>query len=265
MKQRRSPERGPATVDFGAEPVTPGEKTARVAGVFHAVADRYDAMNDIMSVGLHRALKRIAVDSLALRAGQRVLDLAGGTGDMARLISPISGPAGRVVLCDINASMLAIGQDRVLDAGLANVIPAQADAELLPFPSGCFDRVVIAFGLRNLTDKDRALREMHRVLRPGGRVLVLEFSTPRSAWLRSTYRAFQGLWPMAGRLVVGDAAPYRYLVDSIERHPNQAALSLMMRDAGFDDVGVDDLLGGIAAMHTGTKPDHPAQQDGTVS
>lgn len=254
MKRKSSPDPGPATVDFGAEPVTPGEKTARVAGVFHTVAERYDAMNDLMSFGLHRALKRIAVDSLALRPGQSVLDLAAGTGDMARLISPIAGPAGRVVLCDINARMLDIGRDRMLDAGLTNVVPARADAESLPFASAAFDRVVIAFGLRNLTDKERALMEMHRVLRPGGRLLVLEFSTPSTAWLRGSYRAFQGLWPLAGRMVVGDAAPYRYLVDSIETHPNQAALALMMRDAGFGDVRADDLMGGIVAMHTGTRP-----------
>jgi len=254
VKRKSSPDRGPASVDFGAQPVTPGEKTARVAGVFHTVAERYDAMNDLMSFGLHRVLKRIAVDSLALRAGQSVLDLAAGTGDMARLISPIAGAAGRVVLCDINASMLAIGRDRMLDAGLANVVPARADAESLPFALAAFDRVVIAFGLRNLTDKERALIEMHRVLRPGGRLLVLEFSTPSSSWLRGPYRAFQGFWPLAGRMVVGDAAPYRYLVDSIETHPNQAALALMMRDAGFSDVRVDDLMGGIVAMHTGTKP-----------
>ena len=254
MRPENSPKNGPGTVDFGAEPVTPGEKTVRVAGVFHTVAQRYDAMNDIMSVGLHRVLKRIAVDSLALRPGQRVLDLAAGTGDMARLISPIAASMGQVVLCDINASMLAIGRDRMLDAGLTNVVPARADAESLPFPSATFDRVVIAFGLRNVTDKERALSEMNRVLRPGGRLLVLDFSTPRSAWFRGAYRAFQSLWPLAGHVVVGDAAPYRYLVDSIETHPNQAALSLMLRDAGFTEVRADDLLGGVVAMHTGAKP-----------
>ena len=255
MKPDSSPDRRSATVDFGAEPVTPGEKTARVAGVFHTVAQRYDAMNDIMSLGLHRVLKRIAIDSLALREGQCVLDLAAGTGDMARLISPIAGSTGRVVLCDINASMLAIGRDRMLDAGLTNVVPARADAESLPFPPATFDRVIIAFGLRNVTDKERALSEMYRVLRPRGRLLVLEFSKPRSAWLRGANRSFQSLWPLAGRVVVGDAAPYRYLVDSIESHPNQAALSLMMRDAEFADVQADDLLGGVVAMHTAVKSD----------
>ena len=256
MKPKSLSGRRPATVDFGAEAVAPGEKTARVAGVFHAVARRYDAMNDVMSLGLHRVLKRVAVDSLALRDGQCVLDLAAGTGDMARLISPIAGPAGRIVLCDINASMLAIGRDRMLDAGLTNVVPARADAESLPFPPAAFDRVIIAFGLRNVTDKERALSEMHRVLRPGGRLLVLEFSRPRSASVRAGYRSFQSLWPLAGRVVVGDAAPYRYLVDSIESHPNQAALSLMIRDADFEDVRADDLLGGIVAMHTAVKPDN---------
>ena len=257
MKPESPP--NPATVDFGAEPVTPTEKTARVAGVFHTVAHRYDAMNDVMSMGLHRVLKRIAIDSLALRPGQRVLDLAAGTGDMARLISPITGSTGRVVLCDINASMLTVGRDRVLDAGLTNVVPAQADAESLPFPPTTFDRVVIAFGLRNVTDKERALGEMHRVLRAGGRLLVLEFSTPRSAWLHEAYRTFQSLWPLAGRAVVGDAAPYRYLVDSIEKHPNQAALSLMMRDAGFAEVRADNLLDGIVAMHTAARPVAPTR------
>ena len=246
-------ERGPGTVDFGRRRVTPAEKTARVAEVFHAVAGRYDAMNDLMSAGLHRVLKRVAIDSTGLRAGHRVLDLAGGTGDLARLLSPVVGRAGQVVLCDVNASMLAVGRDRVLDAGLTNVETVRADAEALPFGSERFDAVVIAFGLRNLTDKERGLREMHRVLRPGGTAVVLEFSTPPRPWMARAAGLWQGAWPLLGRLVAGDAAPYRYLVESIAVHPGRAVLATMMTDAGFADVRADGLLGGVAALHRGTR------------
>ena len=244
---------GPATVDFGRERVSRGEKTRRVGEVFHTVADRYDAMNDLMSLGLHRIMKRIALESTGLRAGHRVLDLAGGTGDMSRLMAPIVGRKGQVVLCDVNASMLDVGRDRMIDAGWSNIATVRADAESLPFASGRFDCVVIAFGLRNFTDKERGLREMHRVLRGGGTLVVLEFSNPENELLRGVYGLFQSLWPLAGRLVVGDAAPYRYLVDSIKVHPERKALALMIEDAGFDDCQVDALLGGIVAIHTGLK------------
>ena len=243
----------PKTVDFGHRRVTPEEKTARVAEVFRTVAARYDAMNDLMSAGLHRILKRVAVDSTGLRAGQRVLDLAGGTGDLAKLLSPVVGRDGRVVLCDINASMLAVGRERVLDAGLTNVEAVRADAEALPFATGSFDAVVIAFGLRNLTDKERGLREIHRVLRPRGAVVVLEFSTPGQPWLARAVGLWQGAWPLLGRLVAGDGAPYRYLVESIAVHPGRDVVATMMEDAGFAEVRADGLLGGVVALHRGTK------------
>ena len=248
---KTSPGRG--TVDFGRRRVSPEEKSARVAEVFRTVAERYDAMNDLMSGGLHRVLKRIAVDSTGLRPGQRALDLAGGTGDLARLLGPVVGPAGAVVLCDVNASMLAVGRDRVIDAGLANVETVRADAEALPFAAESFDSAVIAFGLRNLTDKERGLREIHRVLRPGARAVVLEFSTAPDPWMARVSGAWQSLWPMLGRLVAGDAAPYRYLVESIAVHPGPVVLATMMEDAGFVDVSADGLLGGVVALHRGRK------------
>ena len=245
--------RDPGTVDFGRRRVSPDEKTARVAGVFRTVAGRYDAMNDLMSVGLHRVLKRIALESTGLRPGQRVLDLAGGTGDMSRLLSPVVGAEGRVVLCDINPSMLAVGRDRVLDAGLTNVEAVRADAEALPFGAESFESVVIAFGLRNLTDRERGLREMHRVLRPGGRAVVLEFSTAENPWIARASGAWQSMWPLLGRLVAGDAEPYRYLVESIAVHPGRSVLATMLADAGFADVAVDALLGGVVALHRGVR------------
>ncbi len=241
------------TVDFGHEAVTPEEKTARVAGVFDAVARRYDVMNDVMSLGSHRILKRIAVEATGLRRGGRALDLAGGTGDMARRLSPVVGADGQVVLCDVNASMLGIGRDRLLNAGLVNVATVRGDAERLPFGDDAFDCVVIAFGLRNLTDKEAGLREMRRVLRPQGALVVLEFSTPPNRPLRAAYNVCQSAWPLAGRLVAGDAAPYRYLVESIARHPSAPALTQMIEDAGFSAVRGDRLLGGVVALHRGVK------------
>ena len=243
----------PRTVDFGRERVSPEEKAARVAGVFDAVAGRYDVMNDVMSLGLHRLLKRIAVEGTGLRAGDFALDLAGGTGDMARLLAPVVGPEGRVALCDVNPAMLAIGRGRVLDAGCANAAPVQGDAERLPFAAETFHSVVIAFGLRNLTDKERGLREMHRVLRLAGTLVVLEFSTPEWTPMRQVFALYQALWPLAGRIVAGASSPYRYLVDSIARHPARGALTGMIEDAGFRDVQGDRLLGGVVALHRGVK------------
>ena len=241
------------TVQFGAERVTPEEKTRRVAGVFDAVANRYDAMNDIMSLGTHRLFKRAAVEMARLRPGHRILDLAGGTGDITELAAPLVGQAGRVVITDINGTMLDTGRDRLLDKGLANVDAVQAEAEALPFPDGMFDAVLVAFGVRNFTDTEAGLREIHRVLDDGGVAVVLEFSRVRNPLLARAYDAFRATWPTIGAVVAGTAAPYRYLVESIDRHPDQGAFRLMMQDAGFDDVEVHNLAAGAAAIHRGTK------------
>lgn len=241
------------TVDFGAERVTPEEKTRRVGGVFDAVATRYDTMNDIMSLGTHRLFKRMAVEMARLRPGQKVLDLAGGTGDMTELTAPILGAAGSVVLADVNRAMLSTGRDRLLDRGLANVALVQAKAEALPFADGCFDAVVVAFGVRNFTDKEAGLREMSRVVRKDGVAVVLEFSRVRNPVLARAFDAFRATWPAIGAVVAGTAAPYRYLVESIDRHPDQGAFRLMMEDAGFDSVEVHNLAAGAAAIHRGVK------------
>ena len=239
-------------VYFGAERVTPAEKTRRVGGVFDAVAPRYDLMNDVMSLGSHRLMKRAAVETAGLRAGHCVLDLAGGTGDVAALAAPLIGD-GSVVLADINRSMMDAGRDRLLDGGHANVSFAQADAAALPFQEGSFDAVLLAFGVRNFTDKNAALREMLRVLRSGGTAVVLEFSRVANPLLACAYDAFKAAWPTIGRVVAGSAEPYRYLVESIDRHPEQAAFEQMMADAGFKDVRHSNLIGGAAAIHRGTK------------
>ena len=241
------------TVDFGAERVSPAEKTHRVGGVFDAVVDSYDAMNDIMSLGAHRLFKRVAVEMARLRAGQLILDLAGGTGDMTALTAPLLGERGRVVLADMNPAMLAKGRDRLLDDGVANFATVQARAEALPFPDACFDAVLVAFGVRNFTDKETGLKEMHRILRTGGLAVVLEFSRVRNPVLAKAYGAFRATWPIIGTGVAGSAAPYRYLVESIDRHPDQGAFRLMMADAGFREVEVQNLAAGAAAIHRGVK------------
>ena len=241
------------TVDFGAERVTAAEKTRRVGGVFDAVVDRYDAMNDIMSLGTHRLFKRMAVEMARLRPGKQVLDLAGGTGDISALTAPFLGQQGQVVLADINGAMLARGRDRLLDEGVANVSPVQARAEALPFADACFDAVIVAFGVRNFTDKEAGLEEMYRVLRAGGMAVVLEFSRVQNPLLAKAYDAFRATWPIIGTAVAGAAAPYRYLVESIDRHPDQGAFRLMMVDAGFEEVEVSNLAGGAAAIHRGVK------------
>ena len=235
---------------FGYEQVAPEEKARRVRGVFDSVAGKYDLMNDLMSAGLHRLWKRFAVNATGVHAGMRVLDLAGGTGDLARLFADKVGPAGEIVLTDINGAMLAEGRDKLLNAGLS--VPAvQCDAERLPFPDAHFDCVSIAFGLRNVTRKEIALAEMRRVLRPGGVAAVLEFSR---VWppLAPAYDWYSfNVIPRLGKLIAGDHAPYRYLAESIRMHPDQAALKAIMEQAGFDRVEVHDLAAGVVALHLG--------------
>ncbi|TDJ40648.1 MAG: class I SAM-dependent methyltransferase [Gammaproteobacteria bacterium] len=241
------------TVQFGYERVSAGEKTRRVEGIFRSVADRYDLMNDLMSLGSHRLMKRMTIEMSGVRAGHTVVDLAGGTGDFAALYAPLVQPDGRVILADINAAMLEVGRDRLLDRGITNVDCCLADAEALPFGDASVNCITIGFGLRNLTDKERALSEMCRVLAPGGRLLVLEFSKPENPLIDAAYSVFQSFWPGIGRAITGDADAYRYLVESIKVHPDQKALKLMMSDAGFIDVGYENLLTGVAAIHHGRK------------
>ena len=238
--------------DFGYEKVPVAEKAKRVAGVFQSVAQRYDLMNDIMSLGTHRLMKRFAVELTAVRPGHQVLDLAGGTGDMTALLAPIVGDQGRIVLCDINHAMLERGRDRLIGDGIVgNIDCVQADAERLPFSDRHFDVITIAFGIRNVTDKSAAFESMLRVLKPGGRVVVLEFSKPRNRLLKSAYGVFSGLWPRVGQAVTGDRDSYRYLIESIEMHPDQDQLKEIMEDAGLTDCRYHNLADGIAAIHIG--------------
>jgi len=253
MNPDHSKQRAGQTVDFGYQQVSATEKTARVRGVFDSVADRYDLMNDLMSGGLHRLWKRFALSQTGLRPGQRALDVASGTGDLGAGLARQVGPSGQAVLTDINWEMLSRGRDRLLDVGIArNVAFVIANAEHLPFPDRTFDCVTIGFGLRNVTDKAAALSSMRRVLRPGGQLLVLEFSQPQIAGLKPLYDAYSfGLLPALGRVVAGDEASYRYLAESIRRHPDQATLAAMMREAGFEDCRWHNLAGGIVALHRG--------------
>ena len=241
-------------VDFGYRRVSPTEKTRLVGGVFERVAQRYDIMNDLMSLGTHRLFKRMTVEMSGVRPGMRVLDLAGGTGDLAALFAGAVGDTGTVVLADINAAMMRVGRDRLLDDGHAGVALCQAGAESLPFADASLHCVAIGFGLRNFTDKESALREIRRVLTPGGVLLVLEFSKPENPVLEGAYSVFQSFWPGLGRMVAGDASSYQYLVESIRVHPSQKALKLMMEDAGFQQVEYFNLAGGIAAIHRGVRP-----------
>ena len=238
------------STDFGFQKVPENEKKQRVAGVFDSVAARYDLMNDLMSAGLHRLWKKFTVEQSGLRPGQRALDVAGGTADLSIQFARRVGPTGSVVLTDINAAMLARGRDRMLDAGI--IAPAvQCDAEHLPFPSEYFDCVSVAFGLRNMTHKDRALGEMRRVLRPGGRLLVLEFSR---VWkpLEPAYDAYSfKLLPALGKLIANDSDSYRYLAESIRMHPDQETLKTMMQSAGLERVEYFNLSAGVVALHRG--------------
>lgn len=244
------------TIDFGYTQVPVAEKQKKVAEVFHSVAQKYDIMNDLMSAGIHRLWKRFTIELSGVRKGHRVLDIAGGTGDLTAIFSQLVGPGGEVVLADINASMLQVGRDRLIDRGTAdNIEFVQANAETLPFPDNHFDCITIAFGLRNVTDKNKALRSMHRVLKPGGRLLVLEFSKPQTEWLSTVYDQYSfKVLPAMGKLVTNDAASYQYLAESIRMHPDQETLAQMMRDAEFEAVRYHNMTGGIVALHRGVKP-----------
>ena len=242
------------TTHFGFRNVPVTEKTRHVREVFDSVADNYDVMNDLMSFGIHRLWKRFAINMAGLKPGQQVLDLAGGTGDLTRLMAPAVGPSGHIVLSDINAAMLANGRRRLLDRGISgNVTFALANAEQLPFADNRFDLVTMAFGLRNVTDKQRALSAIFRALKPGGRLLVLEFSKPVAA-LKPVYDFYSfNVLPKLGQLIAKDAPSYRYLAESIRMHPDQPTLQAMMEQAGFERCDYHNLTGGIVAIHRGYK------------
>ena len=245
----------PKTTHFGFEEVAWSDKARRVRGVFDSVAPKYDLMNDLMSAGMHRLWKQFTLSQIHLRPGQRALDVAGGTGDLSRGLAAQVGPQGLVVLSDINGAMLSHGRDRMIDAGLLQGIGyVQANAECLPFADSSFDCVTIGFGLRNVTDKPAALASMQRVLKPGGQLLVLEFSHPTAPGLAPLYDAYSfRVLPALGRLIANDEDSYRYLAESIRKHPDQETLLGMLRDAGLEDCRYHNLSGGIVALHRGYK------------
>lgn len=237
---------------FGYTTVAEEDKVHRVAGVFHSVAGKYDVMNDLMSAGLHRVWKTFTIAQAGVREGFRVLDIAGGTGDLAKAFARRAGASGEVWLTDINQSMLAVGRDRLLNAGIDSPV-ALCNAEQLPFRDGYFDRISVAFGLRNMTHKDVALKEMFRVLRPGGKLLVLEFSKVAPI-LQKPYDIYSfSVLPWLGKKIAGDSESYRYLAESIRMHPDQHTLSNMIESAGFDKITYFNMTGGIVALHVGTK------------
>lgn len=244
-----------STTHFGYKTVAKEDKVAMVADVFHSVAAKYDLMNDLMSGGIHRLWKRYTINCSGIRRGQRVLDLAGGTGDLTARFSRIVGEEGQVVLADINNSMLQVGRCKLRDMGVSgNVSYVQADAEALPFPDNHFDLVTMAFGLRNVTEKQNALDSIYRVLKPGGRLLVLEFSKPTHKALNHVYDRYSfSILPKLGKLFANDEDSYRYLAESIRMHPDQDSLKNMMLLSGFEAVEYHNLTGGIVAMHRGYK------------
>ena len=243
------------TTHFGYEEVPLDEKQERVGSVFRSVATRYDIMNDLMSLGSHRLIKRFTIQLSGLRPGQRILDLAGGTGDFSLQFSNLVGKSGQVVLADINDSMLKVGRDRIINSGKSsNVHVAQVNAENLPFADNTFDCVCIAYGLRNVTNKDLAIESMKKVLKPGGRLVILEFSKPKNNLLQKAYDKFSSIWPLAGKIITGDSDSYRYLVESIKMHPDQETLLKMLSDAGLLNCRYHNVMNGICAIHIGFKP-----------
>lgn len=243
------------TTHFGFETVDVKDKAKRVRGVFDSVAGNYDLMNDLMSMGVHRLWKRFAVELAGIRRGHKILDLASGTGDLAARFSGLVGPEGQVIMSDINAAMLGEGRRRMADDGLiGNVDYAQINAEQLPFADNSFDCITIGFGLRNVTDKQKAINSMYRALKPGGRLLVLEFSHPTTKPLQKAYDLYSfKLLPFLGKVVAKDEDSYRYLAESIRMHPNQESLKDMIIEAGFEDADYHNLTGGIVAIHRGFK------------
>jgi|TARA_B110000977_G_scaffold33921_1_gene45210 demethylmenaquinone methyltransferase/2-methoxy-6-polyprenyl-1,4-benzoquinol methylase len=243
------------TTHFGFKTVPIEEKAKKVADVFHSVAAKYDLMNDLMSAGVHRLWKRYTIELSGVRAGQSVLDVAGGTGDLTAKFSKIVGKTGKIILVDINESMLRIGRDKLIDMGCSNqVLYTLADAQCLPFPDNTFDCITIAFGLRNVTDKDMALRSMNRILKPGGRLLVLEFSKPSNPVLKKFYDFYSfKLLPKIGDFIANDSDSYQYLAESIRMHPDQNTLQNMMTDANFVNTEYYNMTGGIVALHRGFK------------
>jgi demethylmenaquinone methyltransferase/2-methoxy-6-polyprenyl-1,4-benzoquinol methylase len=240
---------------FGFQSIAWDEKEKKVREVFHSVADHYDLMNDLMSLGIHRLWKRHAVNVAQVHPGQQILDLAGGSGDLTRLFAKQLGDRGQIVLADINAAMIQVGRDRLLDKGLyKNIHYVQANAQALPFASNHFHCIMISFGLRNVTDKEAALQSMYRVCKPGGKLLVLEFSTPTRPLIKPLYDRYSfTILPKLGQLFAGDADSYQYLVESIRMHPNQETLKTMIEAAGFEDCRYDNFCGGIVALHRAYK------------
>ncbi|WOT04819.1 bifunctional demethylmenaquinone methyltransferase/2-methoxy-6-polyprenyl-1,4-benzoquinol methylase UbiE [Shewanella youngdeokensis] len=248
-------EDSPKSTHFGYKTVEEEQKADMVAGVFHSVAAKYDLMNDVMSFGIHRMWKRFTIESAGARPGMKVLDLAGGTGDLTAKFSHLIGDKGQVILADINDSMLKVGREKLRDKGIVgNVNYVQANAEALPFPDNHFDIITIAFGLRNVTNKDAAIASMLRVLKPGGKLLVLEFSKPKHELMRKVYDLYSfKVMPKMGALITQDADSYEYLAESIRMHPDQETLKTMMEDAGFEQVTYTNMTDGIVALHKGYK------------
>lgn len=255
VKEKNKARTTSQTTHFGFQPVAWEEKAGHVKDVFDSVASRYDLMNDLMSFGIHRLWKRYVIAKGLIRPGQYALDVAGGSGDIATLLARKVGRTGHVILSDINGEMLAQGRNRLIDEGLLNTVDCiQANAECLPFQDNLFDIITIAFGLRNVTDKARALASMYRVLKPGGKLMVLEFSKPTLPLLKSIYDAYSfHILPKVGELITSDRESYQYLVESIRMHPSQESLKVMIEEAGFEDCTYHNLSGGIVALHIAYK------------